>query len=342
MHSQRSEYKLSCDLLQLFPIISYLALVKTVPCRRCQMIKNEGATMKKSISQNELAKIQELVGQVSADDLKYVDAFVSDHLVICIPSVGFCQYAIRAGHTHPSYSFVVFFSTEQNFMKTTISLPEGYYLGAGLAPDLPHEEEETDTFTRYAALFIERDFFEQRCPHYLTTEPIPPYFWQQFPVAPDTMIDIKRFIDACDHPGTAAEPYRNALAELITHGLLRGLYPGDDRGQPKATKLDVAAIIDYMEDHFSDKLTVAVLARKMGLSPSQFSRRFKQETGATPMDFFLALRIKKAQKLLRSGSKNMTEIAQDCGFGSTAHFSSAFKKYTKLSPSNYQQLYLKL
>ncbi|AFA48588.1 helix-turn-helix domain-containing protein [Acetobacterium woodii] len=155
------------------------------------------------------------------------------------------------------------------------------------------------------------------------------------------MTDIRRFIDACDHPETATLPYRNALAELITHGLLRGLYPGDDLGQPTATKLDMAAIIDYMEDHFSDKLTVAVLARKMGLSPSQFSRRFKQETGSAPMDFFLALRIKKAQKLLHSGSKNMTEIAQDCGFGSTAHFSSTFKKHTMLSPSNYQQLYQK-
>ncbi|MBU4440767.1 MAG: AraC family transcriptional regulator [Acetobacterium sp.] len=297
--------------------------------------------MKKSISQNELAKIQELVGQVSVDDLKYVDAFVSDHLVICIPSVGFCQYAIRAGHTHPSYSFVVFFSEEHNFLQTAISLPDGYYLGAGLAPDLPHEEEETDTFTRYAALFIDRNFYERLRRHYLATEPIQPYFWQQFPVASDTMIDIKRFIDACDRPGTAAQPYRNALAELITHGLLRGLYPGDNQGQPMATKLDVAAVIDYMEDHFSDKLTVAMLARKMGLSPSQFSRRFKQETGSAPMDFFLALRIKKAQKLLRSGSKNMTEIAQDCGFSSTAHFSSAFKKYNKLSPSNYQQLYQK-
>lgn len=297
--------------------------------------------MKKSISANELAKIQELVGKVSEEDLKYVDAFVSDHLVICIPSVGFCQYAIRAGHTHPSYSFVVFFTEEQNFLETAIALPDGHYLGACLSPDLPHEEEETDTFTRYAALFIDRDFYERLRRPYLNAEPIQPYFWQQFPVAPDTMTDIKRFIDACDRPERAARPYLNALAELITHGLLWGLYPGDDLGQPTAARMDVTAVIDYMEDHFSEKLTVARLARKMGLSSSQFTRRFKQETGSAPMDFFLALRLKKAQKLLRSGSKTMTEIAQDCGFGSTAHFSAAFKKHTKLSPTDYQQLYQK-
>ena len=297
--------------------------------------------MKKSLSKNELAKIQALVGQVSEADLQYVDAFVSDQLGIFIPSVGFCQYAIRAGHTHPSYSFVVFFSEEQNFLETAIHLPEGHYPGACLSPDLPHEEEETDTFTRYAALFIDRDFYERLRQNYLATEPTQPYFWQQFPVAPDTMTDIKRFIDECDHSERGAESFLNALAELITHGLLRGLYPGDELGQPMATRLDVAAVIDYMEDHFGEKLTVAALAQKMGLSPSQFTRRFKQETGSSPMDYFLELRIKKAQKLLRSGSKTMTEIAQDCGFGSTAHFSAAFKKHTKLSPTDYQQLYQK-
>ncbi|WP_373482643.1 helix-turn-helix domain-containing protein [Acetobacterium sp.] len=297
--------------------------------------------MKKNISKNELAKIQELVGKVSAEDLKYVDAFVSDCLGIFIPSVGFCQYAIRAGHTHPSYSFVVFFTEEQNFLKTAITLPDGHYLGACLSPDIPHQEEETDTFTRYAALFIDQNFFKRLRLDYITTQPTQPYFWLQFPVSPDTMTDIKRFIDQCDRPERAARPFLNALAELITHGLLRGLYQDDDPSQQVAAKLDVAAIIDYMEDHFSEKLTVAALARKMGLSPSQFTRRFKQETGFSPMDYFLGLRIKKAQKLLRSGSKTMTEIAQDCGFGSTAHFSATFRKHTHLSPTDYQQLYQK-
>ncbi len=295
--------------------------------------------MKKALSQDELASIQELVGPISETDLKYVDAFVSEKLGIFIPSVGFCQYAIRAGHTHPGYSFVVFFTEEQHFLEKTIPLPEGHYLGAILSPDLPHEEEETDTFTRYAALFIEPELFERLRHHYLPTEPAQPYFWQQFPVAPDTMTDIKRFIDECDHAVRGTRPFCNALAELITHGLLRGLYPNGNAEQPVTTKLDVAAVIDYMENHFSDKLTVAALARKMGLSPSQFTRRFKQETGSSPIDYFLELRIKKAQKLLHSASKTMTEIAHDCGFSSTAHFSATFKKHTKLSPRDYQQLY---
>lgn len=297
--------------------------------------------IERNLTTEELEKIQTLVGTISEDDLKYVDAYIADHLGIFIPSVGFCQYAIRAGHTHPTYSFVIFFTAEQQFLTPTIPLPSDHYLGACLSPELPHEEEETDQFTRYAALFIDRDYFEQRCRYYQGSEPLPVYFWQQFSVTPETMTDIKRFIDAGDRPASYNLPYRNALAELITLGLLQQLFHGDAGAPIIAQKIDVTAIIDYMEDHFGDKLTVPLLARKMGLSSSQFSRRFKQETGSSPMDFFLGLRLKKARKLLRSSPKTITEIAQDCGFASTAHFSTAFKKHTTLSPRDYQQLYQK-
>lgn len=295
--------------------------------------------IERNLTAEQLEKIQTLVGTISEDDLKYVDAYISDYLGIFIPSVGFCQYAIRVGHTHPSYSFVVFFTAEQHFLKTTIALADDQYLGACLSPKLPHEEDETDQFTRYAALFIDRDYFELRCRHYRGAAPMPVYYWQQFVVSPETMADIKRFIDAGDRPTRYSLPYRNALAELITQGLLQGLFPADTGAPLLIPKMDVASIIDYMEDHFGDKLTVPLLARKMGLSASQFSRRFKQETGSSPMGFFLGLRLKKARKLLRSSPKTITEIAQDCGFASTAHFSAAFKKHTTLSPSDYQQLY---
>lgn len=297
--------------------------------------------MKKSISPTDLLKIQKLVGRISEDDLKYVETYVSKHLGIFIPSVGFCQFAIRAGHSHPSYSFVIFFSENQNFLENTIPLPEGYYLGAALSPDLPHEEEETETFTRYVALFIDRSFYERLSSHYAPDGMTQSAYWQQFPVSPDTMNDIKRFMNECESPQSGENSYLELLAKLITHGLLRDLYQENDSRQPGSRRLTVSAVIDYMEEHFCEKLTVSGLARKMGLSVSQFTRRFKQEIGASPMSFLMALRIKKAQKLLRSGSKTMTEIAQDCGFGSTAHFSSAFKRQTALSPTEYQRLFLK-
>lgn len=46
---------------------------------------------------------------ISESDLKYVDYYVSENFAIFIPSVGFCEYAIMPQHTHPAYSFILFF-----------------------------------------------------------------------------------------------------------------------------------------------------------------------------------------------------------------------------------------
>ena len=68
------------------------------------------------IDGNSLQMIQNLVGDISESNLKYVDCYISDELGLFIPSVGFCEYAIIPQHTHPAYSFVLFFSKEQNIV----------------------------------------------------------------------------------------------------------------------------------------------------------------------------------------------------------------------------------
>ena len=48
----------------------------------------------------DIDKIQELVGDICAEDLKYVDCSVSHNLGIFIPSVGYCNFAIKPQHTN--------------------------------------------------------------------------------------------------------------------------------------------------------------------------------------------------------------------------------------------------
>ena len=55
----------------------------------------------------DIAKIQTLVGEsITKEDLCYVDCYVHHHMGLFIPSVGFCQYAIQEGHTHPAYMII--------------------------------------------------------------------------------------------------------------------------------------------------------------------------------------------------------------------------------------------
>ena len=66
-------------------------------------------------TKQDMESIQSLVGQdITEDNLKYVDVYVSDKLGVFIPSIGFCEYAIKPNHTHPSYSFIILFSNNSS------------------------------------------------------------------------------------------------------------------------------------------------------------------------------------------------------------------------------------
>ncbi|MBC3796493.1 AraC family transcriptional regulator [Acetobacterium tundrae] len=295
--------------------------------------------IKSSRLDKELNKIQTLVGDITAEDLKNVDCYFGDRLSIFVPSVGYCQYAIRPNHTHPSYSFVLFFSEKQNFLKDPIELPLNHYLAAILSPEIPHEEEIADQFTRYVAIFINKDFYEERY-NKIFGRPIEKFhIWKQFSVPQEIMIDIKSFMSESESKIPGYENILEALTEIITIRLIRSQNRIQTEINPVVKKFDMEQIIEFMEQHFGDQISLGDLSKKVGMSKSQFSRCFRQETGLAPIEYFIKIRIEKGQKLLRSGEKNITEIAEDCGFGSTAHFSTCFKNHLGISPSMYKKLY---
>jgi len=67
---------------------------------------------------------------------------------------------------------------------------------------------------------------------------------------------------------------------------------------------------------------------------------FKESTGMTPNDYWLRLRIEHAQALLSSSTLPVTKIAMDSGFSTSQYFSTVFKKYTGISPSEYREMHL--
>ena len=103
--------------------------------------------------------IQSLVGDITKEDIQYVDYYVSKNLGIFIPSVGFCGYATKVNHSHCSYPFVLLLS-DNTLFKTSLKSTQSTYLGAFLSPHIEHEEMKGDNFSRYYALFITNSFFE--------------------------------------------------------------------------------------------------------------------------------------------------------------------------------------
>lgn len=74
-------------------------------------------------------------------------------------------------------------------------------------------------------------------------------------------------------------------------------------------------------------------------SPSAFSERMKMETGLSPINFLIKIRINIAMNLMAHFNYKIGDIAYETGFYSPQHFSLTFKKMTGVSPHKYRKTY---
>lgn len=95
-------------------------------------------------------------------------------------------------------------------------------------------------------------------------------------------------------------------------------------------------IVKTVHEHLSDPdYNVEQLADDVGLSRSQLHRRMKEMTGVATGKFVRDMRLKEAAHLLKLGTLNVSQVAYRVGFVDQAHFSTVFKKYYGVSPSDY-------
>lgn len=115
---------------------------------------------------------------------------------------------------------------------------------------------------------------------------------------------------------------------------LPGASPLVGRRGLSAERLEKA--ISVARERLGESLTVADLARSVGLSEFHFSRRFRISTGTSPHAWLMHARLERAKELLVSTSLPLREVARAVGYGTHAHFSSTFRKAVGMSPSRYR------
>ena len=102
--------------------------------------------------------------------------------------------------------------------------------------------------------------------------------------------------------------------------------------------LDDAAyqkLLDCMNAHLTDSLTLAQLARETLMGRSQLQKLVKTRHNCGVIDLFLHLKIEAARQMIRENRLNFTEISQALGYSSIHYFSRQFKKLTGMTPSEY-------
>ena len=82
---------------------------------------------------------------------------------------------------------------------------------------------------------------------------------------------------------------------------------------------------------------IPTLAALVNLSPSRFRHLFKQETGTTPAQYLKDLRLRKAEKMLRTTFLNIKQILKQVGITSNTHFVRDFRQKYGMTPTTYRR-----
>lgn len=90
-------------------------------------------------------------------------------------------------------------------------------------------------------------------------------------------------------------------------------------------------------ERLADPLDVAAMARHASVSPRTFARRFREETGTTPLRWLLAQRVLEARRLLEESDLPIDEVAWRAGFGSAASLREHFRRATATTPTAYRR-----
>ncbi len=144
---------------------------------------------------------------------------------------------------------------------------------------------------------------------------------------------LKDFIDEFDQ-----KMYIVTLEELeaqfidVFQRLARDIFKTNNLG----IKSVINQIKQYIDQNYTDNITLNTLSEKFYVNSSYMSRLFKQELGENFIDYLTGKRMKEAMKLLVSTEMHVYEISENIGYGNPKYFSQLFKKYTGMSPREYR------
>lgn len=103
-----------------------------------------------------------------------------------------------------------------------------------------------------------------------------------------------------------------------------------------AAQQRVDRICQFIQEHLSDSISQAELARQLGMNTSAFSRFFKHATGRTVVEYINEVRISQACRLLLETDDSVLEVCLRSGFGNLSNFNRRFRRLKGLTPSGFR------
>jgi AraC-like DNA-binding protein len=154
-----------------------------------------------------------------------------------------------------------------------------------------------------------------------------------------TLLDLQ---DEIEHPGPSSKSYCQILTLLLLTQLVRcasNLAPPRRLAQVKGglPNWRLKRALEMLNRGLNETPTLSELAGQVDLHPSAFCRAFKQSMGVSPHRYLVQLRIARAKELMANQALTLTQIALECGFNGSSHFSVAFRGITGMAPRMYRK-----
>lgn len=289
-------------------------------------------------NKSNIKSIQKFVGPITEEHLSHVDFYCSANIGMIIPATDSCKYCRAVMHDHPSYSFVLHFDDSYILEIEGQKFETRQGKLTAISPKIihAHHEQSSEKFSRYAAIFVSEKYFHEQLAVYPELE-LRRFAGEAFDSGPEILSNVKEFIFEADNRMPGYLSLLEAIGLKLTHSIIRTAYNVSIPSQKTNIRLNIDQVIQFMHGHYQEKINTNQLAQCANLSLSHFSRIFKNETGKSPVDYLINLRLNKAKKLLQFNESSITEIALACGFSSASHFSSYFQKSFGIPPLKFRQ-----
>ena len=107
--------------------------------------------------------------------------------------------------------------------------------------------------------------------------------------------------------------------------------------QERSVRSNMLAALEYINNHYQEsELSVEQISDVIHISPSYFSRMFREVSDLSFPEYVNNLRLNYASELLKAKRLSVKDVAQKAGFSGTSYFSAQFKKKYGVSPSAYR------
>ncbi|HWW66234.1 MAG TPA: AraC family transcriptional regulator [Sphingomonadaceae bacterium] len=238
----------------------------------------------------------------------------------------------------------LYISTADQITAVTVPGAPTVYVYPGdfiiLPSDMPTEWAVTKDYD-HSCLVIDEEIFRAHVPgiHELIARPLA-FDFSLKSIMRD-MIDSAWAMSCAGMFDTAGPRLARSFLELLSIATLtRNSAPEDEeRTLYKALEARRIQVKNFIEKHYHEpELSVGKIARGLRLSPRYVQLAFAQED-LTPSQYMREVRLNASARLLsdeRQDRKSITEICFDCGFNSSSHFSTQFRRHFGMSPRRYR------